>query len=150
MVEEGSTGLALELDRVLPAPPDAVFAAFTNPKVLRRWWGPEGFTILSLDFEPRAGTQYRIEMRPPEGKAFYLSGELREVDPPARLVFSFVWEDPDPDDIENVTTLSFRDLGDSTEVFLRQAPFKTEARRALHDDGWSDSFDKLDALLRLN
>ena len=74
-------------------------------------------------------SSYRIEMQPPEGDAFYLTGEFREVDPPARLAYTFVWEDPDPDDVETVVELSFRDLGESTEVAFTQGPFKTEARR---------------------
>lgn len=82
-------------------------------------------------------------MQPPEGDAFYLSGDFREVDPPNRLDFTFVWEDPDPDDVANLVELSFRDLGESTEVGLTQGPFKTEARWELHRDGWTDSFDKL-------
>ena len=40
--------------------------------------------------------------------------------------------------------LSFRDLGGSTEVLLAQGPFKTDARRALHRDGWAGTFDKLE------
>jgi uncharacterized protein YndB with AHSA1/START domain len=54
---------------------------------------------------------------------------------------------PDPDDAENVVDLSFRDLGGSTKVVLIQAPFKTEAHRQLHRDGWTDSFDKLERLI---
>ena len=109
--------------------------------------GPEGFTTPSLEFQPRVGERYRIEMQPPEGDPFYLTGEFREVDPPARLAYTFVWEDPDPDDIETLVALSFRDLGESTEVAFTQGPFKTEARRALHRDGWMDGFDKLERLI---
>ncbi len=87
-------------------------------------------------------------MQPPEGEPFYLAGEFREVDAPARLVFTFRWEDPDPDDVENTAMLALLDLGDTTEVRLSQAPFKTEARLDLHRDGWSDSFDKLERLIR--
>jgi uncharacterized protein YndB with AHSA1/START domain len=99
-----------------------------------------------LEFDARVGESYRIEMQPPEGDPFYLTGEFGEVDPPARLAFTFIWEDPDPDDVETVARLSFRDLGESTEVALTQGPLKTEARRALHQDGWTDSFDKLERL----
>jgi hypothetical protein len=59
-------------------------------------------------------------------------------------VFTFAWEDPDPDDVETVVELSFRDRGGSTEVDLVQGPFKTDARRELHRNGWADSFDKLE------
>jgi uncharacterized protein YndB with AHSA1/START domain len=139
--------LTLELKRVLPAAPPAVFAALTDPDELVKWWGPEGFTVPSLSFDARVGERYRIEMQPPEGDRFHLTGEFREVDPPARLAYTFVWEPPDPDDVETLVTLSLRDLGESTELTHTQGPFKTEERRALHRDGWSDSFDKLDRLL---
>jgi uncharacterized protein YndB with AHSA1/START domain len=142
-----SDELTLEMKRVLPAAPSIVFGAFIDPNELAKWWGPEGFTTPSLEFDARVGESYRIEMQPPEGDPFYLSGEFREVDPPARLAYTFIWEDPDPDDVETVARLSFRGLGESTEIALTQGPFKTEARRALHRDGWRDSFDKLERLI---
>ena len=142
-----SDELTLEMKRVLAAVPSVVFRAFSDSGELAKWWGPKGFTTLSLEFQPGVGESYRIEMQPPEGDRFHLTGEFREVDPPARLVYTFVWEDPDPDDVETLVALSFRDLGGSTEVALTQGPFKTEARRALHRDGWTDSFDKLERLI---
>ena len=86
-------------------------------------------------------------MQPSHGDPFYLAGEFREVDPPALLVFAFVYEAPDPDDVETLVELSFRDRGESTEVVYSQGPFKTAARRALHRDGWTDSFDKLEQFI---
>jgi uncharacterized protein YndB with AHSA1/START domain len=146
-MEARSDELTLEVKRLLPGPPAVVFAAFSDPNRLVKWWGPEGFTTPSLRFQPRVGRSYRIEMQPTEGDRFYLTGEFREVDPPVRLAFTFVWEDPDIDDVETLVALSFRDLGESTEVALTQGPFKTEARRVLHHDGWTDSFDKLERLI---
>ena len=96
-----------------------------------------GFTIPGLEFVPRVGETYRIKMQPQEGGPFYLTGELREVDPPVRLAYTFVWEDPDPDDVETLVGLSLRDLGGSTEIDFTQGTFKTEARRTLHRDGWT-------------
>jgi uncharacterized protein YndB with AHSA1/START domain len=139
--------LVLELTRVFRAARSGVFGAFSDPMQLAKWWGPEGFTIPSLGFQPRVGGHYRIEMQPPEGDRFYLAGEFLELDPPARLAYTFVWEDPAPDDVETVVGLSFRDLSEATEVALTHGPFKTEARRALHRDGWTDSFDKLERLI---
>jgi uncharacterized membrane protein YdjX (TVP38/TMEM64 family)/uncharacterized protein YndB with AHSA1/START domain len=137
----------VEMTRVIPARPATVFGAFTRSDELAQWWGPQGFTVPSLQFDPRPGADYRIEMQPPDGDSFYLSGEFREVDAPERLAFTFAWEDPDPDDVETVAELSFRDLGEATEVKLTQGPFKTEARRELHRDGWSDTLDKLERFL---
>jgi uncharacterized protein YndB with AHSA1/START domain len=139
--------LTLDLRRVLRAPRPVVYERFCDPAELARWWGPKGFTTPCLEFSPRVGGSYRIEMQPLEGGAFVLTGEFREVEPPARLVFTFAWEDPDPDDVETVVALAFRDLGDVTEVALTQAPFQAEARRALHRDGWADSFDRLEGLI---
>jgi uncharacterized protein YndB with AHSA1/START domain len=138
---------ALEIKRLLPAIPGVVFGAFSAPDELAKWWGPEGFSVPSLEFNPSVGRGYRIEMQPPDGDPFYLSGEFREVDPPTRLAFTFEWEEPDPDDVETLVGLSFRDLGESTELVLTQDPFRTEARRELHRNGWTDSFDKLEQLI---
>jgi uncharacterized protein YndB with AHSA1/START domain len=139
--------MELELERVVPGSPATVYEAVADPARLARWWGPQGFTIPSLDFEPSVGAAYRIEMQPPEGDPFYLAGAFLEVDPPGRLTFTFRWEDPDPEDVENVAQLTFEERGESTHVALVQGPFRTEARRQLHHDGWTDSFDKLEGLL---
>jgi uncharacterized protein YndB with AHSA1/START domain len=136
--------LTLEIKRVFAASPSVVSGALSASDQLAKWWGPEGFTVPTLDFNPRVGDSYRIEMQPPEGDPFYLTGEFREVDPRARLAYTFAWEDPDPDDVETLVELSLRDLGKSTEVVLTQGPFKTEARRELHRNGWTESFDKLE------
>ena len=133
----------LEIERLLPATRTVVFRAFSAPYQLARWWGPDGFVTPSLEFDPRVGASYRIEMQPPDGDPFHLTGEFREVDPPARLAYTFAWHPPDPDDLETLVELSFRDFEESTVVGLIQGPFKTEARRELHRNGWTESFHKL-------
>ena len=139
--------LTLEMVRALPVAPARVFAAFSDSDELAKWFGPEGFSVGHREFDPRVGGTYRIEMQPPESDPFYLGGEFREVDPPGRLAFTFVYEDPDPDDVETLVELSFRDRGESTEVAFTQGRFKTRARRELHRDGWADSFDRLEQLI---
>jgi uncharacterized protein YndB with AHSA1/START domain len=140
-------GLSLELTRLFPAPRARVFEFIAGAALLAEWWGPRGFSIPSIDFVPRVGGTYRIEMQPPEGDAFALTGTFREVDIPSRLAFTFEWEPGDPDDVETVARLALEATDDSTRVQLRQGPFKTEARRALHRDGWTESFDKLAELV---
>jgi uncharacterized protein YndB with AHSA1/START domain len=139
--------LRLRMKRVLHAPRSVVFRALTQPEELAKWWGPHGFTSPSVEVDLRPGGRYRILMQPPEGDAFYLTGEFREVDPPARLAYTFRWEDPTPDDRETMVTLSLRDLGEATELLFTQAGFAAERRRALHKAGWTDSFDRLRELL---
>jgi uncharacterized protein YndB with AHSA1/START domain len=141
------SGLVLEMKRLLGAPRSKVFNACTDPQELAKWWGPRGFTAPSVEMDHRVGGSYRIEMQPPEGDAFYLAGEFLEVDPPARLVYTFRWEEPDPDDRETVATLTLRDVGDSTELTVHQEGFATEDRRTLHVDGWTDTLDRLQELM---
>ena len=86
-------------------------------------------------------------MQPPDGDLFHLSGEFLVVDPPVRLVYTFRWEEPDPDDRETVVTFSLTDRGHSTELTIVQTGFATEARRGLHEQGWSQSLDRLADLL---
>jgi uncharacterized protein YndB with AHSA1/START domain len=143
-----SEGLWLRMTRVLPAARADAWRAMTEPDVLASWWGPNGFSVPSLEFEPRVGESFRIAMQPPEGELFHLHGEFREVNPPSRLSFTFVWDPADPDDRETVATLSLRDRGDDVEVELIQGEFATEERLALHDGGWTESFEKLEGLLR--
>jgi uncharacterized protein YndB with AHSA1/START domain len=59
-------------------------------------------------------------MQPPEGEHFDLTGALREVDPPARLCFTFVWEQPDPDDVETFVELSSETLAYRRKSVSRQ------------------------------
>ncbi len=136
-------GLILHLEMVLHAPRERVFAACVEPEQLAEWWGPAGFTAPSVDLDVRDGGRYRITMQPPGGDAFHLSGGYSEVDPPRRLVYSFEWEEPDPDDQETVVKLSFLDDREGTKLVLDQGPFATEARYALHEAGWTETLERL-------
>jgi uncharacterized protein YndB with AHSA1/START domain len=140
-------GLRLRLRRELPAGRTTVYRALTQPEQLAAWWGPEGFTIPDIEFDPRVGGRYRITMQPPDGGVFHLAGEFREVDPPARLAFTFRWDPPDPDDRETLAALSLEDGGEHTELQLTQGDFATEDRLALHRDGWGESLDRLERML---
>lgn len=140
-------GLWLRMTRDIPAPRAEAWRAMTEASELRRWWGPAGYSVAEIGFEPREGEGLRIAMQPPEGEIFHLHGEFREVDPPSLLSFTFRWEPPDPDDRETLVTLSVRDRNERTEVELTQGEFATEERLALHRDGWTDSFEKLERLL---
>ena len=135
------------MTRVFPASRERVFEFLANPALLAKWWGPRGFSIPNIDFTPCVGATYRISMQPPEGESFQLSGIFREVDAPSQLAFTFEWEPADPDDEKTLAELSVHVIDDSTEVRLRQGLFKTEARRTLHGDGWTESFDRLSELL---
>jgi uncharacterized protein YndB with AHSA1/START domain len=124
-----------------------VYRALTDPAQLRRWWGPRGFTVTSLEFRPRVGDAYRIAMQPPDGDLFHLCGEFTEVDPPGRLAFTFRWDPPHADDRQTLATLSLDDRGAQTGLRLVHGEFATAEREALHRAGWTDSLDQLEELL---
>ena len=140
-------GLTLHLEKVLQAPKESVFAACVEAAKLAIWWGPAGFTTHSVDLDVRPGGGYRITMQPPVGEVFHVRGEYSEVDPPRRLVYTFEWEEPDPDDQETVVTLSFLDDRSGTKLVLHQGPFATEARYALHEAGWTETLERLEQFL---
>jgi uncharacterized protein YndB with AHSA1/START domain len=135
--------LTLHLEARLAAPPERVFGAFLDPASLAEWWGPFGFTAREVELDTRPGGLFRITMQPPEGDAFHLGGEFREIEAPRRLVHTFVYEEPDTDDQETVVTLTFEPAGDGTRLVFEQGPFKTEARLELHRVGWTETLERL-------
>jgi uncharacterized protein YndB with AHSA1/START domain len=146
-VSERTNGLTLHLERVVRGSPERAFAACVEAEQLATWWGPAGFTAPSVDLDVRAGGTYRIAMQPPEGALFHLSGRFLDVDAPTLLTYTFVWEEPDPDDRETVVRLAFAPEGDRTRIVLDQGRFATEARYELHRGGWTDTLDRLEAFL---
>ena len=135
--------MLLELTRILAAPRERIFRMLTDPIEVAKWWGPRGFTTPEVVLDLRVGGAYRFSMQPPEGAVFHLAGKFLEIERPARLVFTFRWEEPTPDDRETVVTLSLREVPNGTELVLSQGELATDERFALHRDGWSESLDKL-------
>jgi uncharacterized protein YndB with AHSA1/START domain len=137
----------LQLEKTLVVPRERVFAAFVDAEQLRRWWGPAGFTVPRLEFGAVEGTNYLIAMQPPDGDVFHIHGTFRAVEPPRRLVFTFIYEEPDPDDQETLVTLTFDSTDAGTRVSLDQGPFTTAARLELHREGWTDTLQRLERSL---
>jgi uncharacterized protein YndB with AHSA1/START domain len=155
-MNEQPSGLLLELECVLEAPRDRIFGMLTDAVALAKWWGPRGFTMPHAELDLRVGGHYRFTMKPPGGDVFHLSGEYLEIRPPSRLVFSFRWDEPTPDDRETIAELSLETAemaetagtaGAATKLSLSQGSFATEERRALHANGWTESFERLRELI---
>ena len=144
---EQPTERRLHLEKTLDAPQERVFAAFVDADRLRRWWGPAGFTVPRLEFVAIEGSGYRIAMQPPDGDVFHIRGTFRAVEPPRRLVLTFIYEEPDPDDQETLVTLRFDSTETGTRVIVDQGPFKTAARLELHREGWTDTLERFEQSL---
>jgi len=140
-------GLVLEQQMVMDSPQERIFSALTDSGELARWFGPHGFTMPGIEVDLRVGGSYRFTMQPPGGDRFQIMGEFLEIEVPRRLVYTFRYEDPDPDDRETVVALTLEEVGHATEVSLSQGEFATEARLELHRTGWTDSLEKLSELI---
>src|SRR5262245_47426987 len=94
------------ITRVLAAPRELVFRAWTDPVHLAQWWGPKGFTNPVCEIDVRVRGALRIVMRAPDGSEYAVKGEFLEVVPPQRLVFTNIAVDQDGSHlIESVTTV---------------------------------------------
>ncbi len=147
--DDPADGPVLVLTRRFEAPRRLVFDAWTRPEHLQRWQGaPEGFTTTVHDVDLRPGGAYRICMRSPDGVDHWLKGAYREVVAPERLVFTHAWLGadgmPGP---ETLVTISFTQLGEMTEVTLRQSGFASVASRDGHAVGWGSMLRRLEGYL---
>src|SRR5512135_1518808 len=144
----------LTLTRVFEAPRERVWQAWTDPKLLAQWWGPQGFTSPVCEVDARPGGAILIHMSG-FGMLAPMSGVFKEVVPPERLVFTnnaFFEVPPVKPIIEGITTVTFEDLGGKTKVTVHNAVLraKPEAAQALDgmEPGWTQSLEKLADFLK--
>jgi uncharacterized protein YndB with AHSA1/START domain len=139
----------VEIVRTIEAPREQVFRAWTDPDELRRWWGPGEFTCPEALVDLRPGGSYRLVMQPTAGEAMVLAGTYREVEPPARLVYTWRWETgPAADGSESLVTVEFHDRGERTELVLTHSEFPASHGPAPYQMGWEGGLVKFEALLR--
>ncbi len=143
----------LVMTRIFKAPRELVFKAWTDPHHVAEWWGPKGFTNPQCKWEARIGGNIWVEMRPPNGDAHPMGGRFREIVPPERLVFTtnaFFDNEGNPK-LENLNTVTFEEDAGKTKVtihvvVLRATP-EVAGPLAGMKEGWSQSLEKLDALV---
>ena len=93
MTMQTAENLRLEIKRLIKAPRERVFEAWTNAEQLKKWFGPdEDIVVPQTKVDLRAGGKYRIQMKKPDGEFHTATGTYREVKPPERLVFTWSWE----------------------------------------------------------
>jgi len=131
----------IRFERVIHAPREDVFAAWTDPARLSIWWGPPGVPVSRLDGELRPGGAYLIAMAEPTGGERVLEWSFREIDPPRRLVYGWRWLQGRGDD--SLVTVEFADLGDRTRVVVEHSGLPDERSRAIHARGWAGCLDNL-------
>ncbi len=137
----------LVITRHFKAPPERVFAAFTERALMQSWYGPENMTIPHCEVDARVGGGYRVEMHTPAGKVNVVTGVFTEIDAPRKLVFTWGWLNGAGRNPETVVTLTFTPRDGGTDLELVQTGFREEEFRAAHNEGWNSSFDGLSAAL---
>jgi uncharacterized protein YndB with AHSA1/START domain len=138
----------LRIERTFDAPVERVFAAWTSEEVLRRWLhGMRGWETPTAEVDLRVGGRIRIVMRDPAGGAEAgATGEYTQVEPPHRLVFTWVWDDH-PDRPQLIELEFIERAGGGTTVLMTNSGIPGEERRESQRVGWSVCYDNLDRLL---
>jgi uncharacterized protein YndB with AHSA1/START domain len=125
----------IELERRIAAPPETVFAYFTDAERYRLWQGIEA------ELDPRPGGLFRVTMN---DIGHVARGLFLEVEPPTRLVFSWGWEGIDgllPG--ESTVEVQLVPDGDSTLLRLRHSGLPSESACQIHAYGWGVGLDSL-------
>src|SRR5438094_9265793 len=105
------------ISRVISAPRELVFEAFTEVRHLSRWWGPEGFTTTTQSFEFRVGGEWDFVMHGPDGTDYREWITWTEIAPPERIALLHGESRGDPNAFESV--LTFAPDGAATRIEMR-------------------------------
>lgn len=141
---------SIVLVRTIAAPVADVFAAWTDPALLRQWLAPYPMEVVEASADVRPGGSYRIVVAGPDGVRHTTTGEYREVVSGRRLVKTWIYEAPDPavPRSASLLTVEFRDAGSgTTELTLRHDGLPTVQDRVGSGTGWLMCLEKLDVLV---
>ena len=142
----------LILRRVLNAPRELAFKAWTSPEHIKQWMEPEpGMVVPFASMDLKVGGRFRIQMRNPAGEFFTAVGVFQEVKTPEKLVYTWDWEKDGSGEefgeVEGKTslvTVEFLKRGErSTEMVFMHSRFATVETRDNHARGWSRISDSL-------
>lgn len=153
-------GSILIIERVFDAPRERVWMAWTDPDLVKRWWGPKGFTSPVCRISLRVGGSYFLCMRSPQGKNYCNSGFYREIVPLERIVATASFADEKGNIVsatsygmgpgwarEMLQTMIFEESGGKTKLTLSHAGIPAGEDMKNAREGWSQSLDKLADLL---
>ena len=134
---------SLTLKRRINAPPAKVFAAFTEPQTIARWFGPQGVTDVQAETDLRVGGRYRIVAKMANDE-HSVGGVYREIVPNEKLVYTWAWKSTP--ERESLVTITFKPDGAGTLLTLTHEQFFDADARDRHQHGWSGALDKLEKL----
>ena len=140
----GEKGIYLTLHRTISAPVETVYAAWTDPEQLRRWFAPDDAVVARAIAETRVGGKFLIEMRGTDGGKWVTQGLYREVVPNRRLVHTWCW---DGSDDESLVTVEFEpgEAG-TTRLTVTHSRLASSKARDNHEQGWISCLAKFEAM----
>ena len=133
---------SLTLKRRFNASPEKVYAAWTEPEKVARWFGPDAGGVVRAEIDVRTGGRFTVVFHTQDGEEHHVSGAYREVVPNEKLVFTWAWRST-PERESLVTILIEPDCGGSLLTLIHEQ-FFDEAARDRHELGWTGSLDKLE------
>lgn len=143
--------LEIVIEREFAAPPELVFAAWTEPHHVKQWWGPHGFTTTLCEIDLRPGGALRIEMLGPDGTIYPITGTYREVTRPSRLVYDEIFGCLGRPDLSSLVTVSFARSAGGTHVTVHTLCMSRAHRDGLIEvgveRGWTQTFERLASYL---
>lgn len=139
--QDASPPTVVRVERVLPAPPKAVFDAWTSPELVATWLSPTGKAEVEADV--RVGGRFRITMLG-DGMRIDHHGEYLTVDPPRRLVFT--WNSPYTGRTPSIVTVDLEPAGARTRLVLTHEQLPPKHRDA-HGNGWGSILANLTVVL---
>ena len=145
MVTATTAKPSLTIKRRFNAPPEKVFAAWTDPEKVKRWMGPGAVEVMRAECDLRVGGRYRWLMKSPHGEEYDVSGVYREVVANKKLVFTWAWKSTP--ERESLVTLTLKDDDGGTVMTLVHEQFFDEAARDSHQGGWNGAMEKLEKYL---
>ncbi len=135
---------SLTIKRRFNAPPAKVYAAWTDPQMIARWFGPPGVERVEAESDLRVGGAYSIAMHMP-GDRHDVMGVYREIVPNQKLVYTWAWKSTPERD--SLVTVTFKPDGEGTLLTLLHEHFFDADARDRHQHGWAGAIDKLEKLL---
>jgi uncharacterized protein YndB with AHSA1/START domain len=132
---------SLTLKRRLKAPPASVYAAWTDPEKVVKWFGPDSGPVEQAEFDVRVGGRYAVTFRTENGEQHHVSGVYREVVPNQKLSFTWAWRSTP--ERESLVTVLIKPDGDGSLLTLNHEKFFNEKARDDHRHGWTGCLDKL-------
>lgn len=127
-------GITLVVRRTIQATAEELFAAWTEPEHIKRWWGPRPVVCADAEVDLRVGGTYRIANRLPDGTLLWISGEFEAIDAPFRLVYT--WHIANVSQTAERVSVQFEPRGDVTEVIVVHQQIPNPAVSAKHEQGW--------------